>query len=60
MRALWDEREVKSRKIVEAAGSQVVTLANKQEFIDAMKPVYAKFANTPKLQDLVKRIQAAK
>jgi tripartite ATP-independent transporter DctP family solute receptor len=60
MRKLWDEREVKARKAVEAAGSQVVTIANKQEFIDAMKPVYAKFANTPKLQDLVKRIQATK
>ena len=60
MRKLWDEREVKSRKIVEAAGTQVVPIANKQEFIDAMKPVYAKFANTPRLQDLVKRIQETK
>lgn len=60
MRKLWDEREVKSRKIVEAAGTQVVPIANKQEFIDAMKPVYAKFANTPKLKDLVKRIQETK
>jgi tripartite ATP-independent transporter DctP family solute receptor len=60
MRKLWDEREVKSRQVVEAAGTQVITIANKQEFIDAMKPVYAKFANTPKLQDLVKRIQETK
>src|SRR5688572_2940113 len=57
MRKLWDEREVKSRKAVEAAGIQVVTLANKKEFVDAMGPVYARFANTPKLQGLVKRIQ---
>jgi tripartite ATP-independent transporter DctP family solute receptor len=57
MRKLWDEREVKSRKMVEAAGVQVIPIANRQEFIDAMKPVYAKFANTPKLQDLVRRIQ---
>jgi tripartite ATP-independent transporter DctP family solute receptor len=60
MRKLWDEREQKSRKIVEAAGAQVVPIPNKQEFIDAMKPVYAKFANTPKLQELVKRIQDTK
>ena len=60
MRKLWDEREVKSRKAVEAAGSQVITVANKQEFIDAMKPVYAKFANTPRLAGLVKRIQETK
>jgi tripartite ATP-independent transporter DctP family solute receptor len=60
MRKLWDEREVKSRKVAESGGAQVVPIANKQEFADAMKPVYAKFANTPKLQDLVKRIQDTK
>lgn len=60
MRQLWDEREVKARKTVEAAGSQVNAIANKQEFIDAMKPVYAKFASTPRLADLVKRIQDTK
>lgn len=60
MRKLWEEREVKSRKTVEAAGVQVITLANKQEFMDAMKPVYAKFADTPKLKDLVKRVQETK
>ncbi len=60
MRKLWDERELKSRKIVEAAGSQTIIIPNRQEFIDAMKPVYAKFANTPKLKDLVARIQDTK
>ncbi len=60
MRKLWDEREAKSRKIAEAGGAQVVTIADKKPFIDAMAPVYAKFANTPKLKDLVKRIQDAK
>ena len=60
MRKLWDEREAKSRAIVEQAGSQIMDIENKQEFIDAMKPVYAKFANTPKLQSLVQRIQDTK
>lgn len=60
MRKLWDEREVKSRKVVEAAGIQTVTLANKKEFVDAMAPVYAKFASTPRLKALVKRIQDTK
>jgi tripartite ATP-independent transporter DctP family solute receptor len=60
MRKLWDEREVKSRGIVEKAGIQTVQLANKKEFVDAMAPVYAKFASTPKLKDLVKRIQETK
>ena len=57
MRKLWDEREAKSRKAAEAGGAQVVTIADKKPFSDAMAPVYAKFANTPKLQDLVKRIR---
>lgn len=60
MRKLWDEREIKSRQIVEAGGAQIATIANKQELIDAMQPVYAKFANTPVLQSLVKRIQDTK
>jgi len=58
MRKLWDEREAKSQAIAEKAGSQIVPLENKKDFIDAMAPVYAKFANTPKLQDLVQKIQA--
>ena len=57
MRALWDEREAKSRKAAEAGGAQVVTIADKKPFSDAMAPVYAKFASTPKLQELVKRIR---
>ena len=60
MRKLWDEREAKSRKVAEAGGAQVIPVADKKPFIDAMKPVYAKFANTPKLQQLVQRIQDAK
>jgi tripartite ATP-independent transporter DctP family solute receptor len=60
MRRLWDEREVKSRGVVEKAGIQTVQLANKKEFVDAMAPVYAKFASTPRLKDLVKRIQETK
>ena len=60
MRKLWDEREAKSKAIVEQAGSQILDLDNQQEFADAMKPVYARFASTPKLQGLVERIQATK
>jgi TRAP-type C4-dicarboxylate transport system substrate-binding protein len=59
MRKLWDEREAQARKTVEAAGSQIVSDVDKKSFSDAMAPVHAKFAADPKLQDLVKRIQAA-
>ncbi|HYG91107.1 MAG TPA: TRAP transporter substrate-binding protein [Azospirillum sp.] len=60
MRKLWDERETKSRAVVEKGGAQIVDVASKQEFIDAMKPVYVKFADAPKLKSLVQRIQDTK
>ncbi len=56
---LWDARVAESRKIVEDAGSKITT-PDKQPFIDAMKPVYEKYVNTPELKDLVARIQAVK
>ena len=56
---LWDERVAQSRKLVEDAGSQI-TSPDKQGFIDAMKPVYDKYVNTPELKDFVARIQAVK
>lgn len=57
MRRLWDAREESARKNVEARGAQVNTV-EKQPFIDAMRPVYQRFASTPELQALVNRIQA--
>jgi tripartite ATP-independent transporter DctP family solute receptor len=58
MRRLWDAREQSSRTTVEGRGAQVNSV-EKQPFIDAMRPVYARFAGTPELQQLVGRIQAA-
>lgn len=58
MRELWDAREEQSRKTVEAAGAIITTDVDKQAFADAAKPIYEKFAADPKLQDLIKRIQA--
>jgi len=54
---LWDARVATSRKMVEDAGSAITT-PEKQGFIDAMKPVYDKYVNTPELKDLVAKIQA--
>ena len=45
---------------VEAAGVQVVTIANKTEFVDAMKPVYDKFITDPKLKEMIKQVQDTK
>jgi tripartite ATP-independent transporter DctP family solute receptor len=60
MRKLWDEREAASQKVVEAAGAIVTKDVDKQAFADLMKPVYDKFAATPALQALVKRISETK
>ena len=58
MRELWDAREAASREIVLANGNEVIEEVDKQPFIDAMAPVYERFAGTPELADLVSRIQA--
>lgn len=57
-RQLWAEREKLSEEKVRAAGVEVISEIDKTPFIEAMVPVYEKHANTPKLQDLVQRIQA--
>mgnify|MGYP006202770837 CR=1 FL=1 len=57
MRKIWDEREEKSLATVKAAGAQIVEI-DKVAFKTAMKPVYDKFLKDPKLQDMVKRIDA--
>jgi tripartite ATP-independent transporter DctP family solute receptor len=57
MRKLWDEKELASRKVVEAGGAKV-TEVDKKPFQDAMKPVYDKFITDPKLKDMVSKIQA--
>ena len=59
MRKLWDERETKSLAIVKAGGAEIVEV-DKASFQAAMKPVYDKFLKDPKLQDMVKRINAVK
>lgn len=58
MRRLWNERVAASQTKVMAAGNEVVEEVDKQPFIDAMQPVYERFASTPELADMVKRIQA--
>ncbi|MBP7064493.1 TRAP transporter substrate-binding protein [Ferrovibrio sp.] len=58
MRKLWDDREAAAEKTVTGGGAKILADVDKKAFATAMQPVYAKFAGTPKLQDLVKRIQA--
>jgi len=57
-RKLWKEREVASKKKVEAGGSTVNEIADKSGFQAAMKPVYDKYlADNPNLKSLVEMIQ---
>ena len=57
-RALWAAREKVSEEKVRASGVDVISDIDKTPFIEAMVPVYEKHAGTPKLKDLVSRIQA--
>lgn len=60
MRKKWAEREAASEKKVRAAGVKIITKIDKAPFIEAMKPVYKRFVTSPKLKELVARIQAVK
>ncbi len=60
MRELWDAREKKSQQVALAGGAQQVAVDDRGPFVEAMAPVYTKFANTARLQDLVRRIREAK
>ena len=59
MRKLWDEREAQvARRRSRPRGAEIIPLEDRQAWVDAMQPVYAKFANTPELQSLVQKVQA--
>jgi TRAP-type C4-dicarboxylate transport system substrate-binding protein len=56
MRRLWDERVAIAHAHILAAGNEVIEDIDKAPFIEAVKPVYERFASSPALQDLVRRI----
>lgn len=58
-RKVWDESKLAARKTAEAAGATIVTDVDKKSFSDVLTPFYAQILTDPKLQDMVKRIQAA-
>jgi tripartite ATP-independent transporter DctP family solute receptor len=55
-RELWNKYEQQAMEKAKAAGCQVVEIADKKPFQDAVKPVWDKYG--PKYQDMIKRIQA--
>jgi tripartite ATP-independent transporter DctP family solute receptor len=56
-RVLWTKYEQDAMAKAKAAGVQVVEIADKKPFQDAVKPVWDKYG--PKYADMIKRIQAA-
>ncbi|MDO9412018.1 MAG: TRAP transporter substrate-binding protein [Pseudolabrys sp.] len=57
-RKLWDARVVVAMDKIKAAGVNVITIADKKPFQDAVKPVWDKYGS--KYTALVKRIQDVK
>lgn len=60
MRKLWYAQEKVSEDKIRANGNEIVTNIDKTPFIEAMKPVWAKYLTTAKLKDMADRIQATK
>jgi TRAP-type C4-dicarboxylate transport system substrate-binding protein len=54
-RELWNKYEQQAMEKAKAAGCQIVEIADKKPFQDAVKPVWDKYG--PKYQDMIKRIQ---
>jgi tripartite ATP-independent transporter DctP family solute receptor len=55
-RVLWQKYEKDAMDKARAAGIQVIEVADKKPFQDAVKPVWEKYG--PKYADMIKRIQA--
>ena len=59
---LWDAREKDSRATVLKSGAKIIPAAeiDRKSFVEAEKPVWDKFANTPELKALVTDIVNSK
>ena len=55
-RELWKKYEEQAMEKAKAAGCQIIEIADKSPFQNAVKPVWDKYG--PKYQDMIKRIQA--
>jgi tripartite ATP-independent transporter DctP family solute receptor len=56
-RELWKQYETQAMAKAKAAGCEIVEIADKAPFQNAVKPVWDKYG--PKYQDMIKRIQTA-
>ena len=55
-RVLWNQYEKQALEKAKAAGIQIIEIADKKPFQDAVKPVWDKYG--PKYAEVIKRIQA--
>ena len=55
-RDLWNKYEAAAMEKAKAAGCQIIEVADKKPFQDAVKPVWDKYG--PKFADMIKRIEA--
>lgn len=53
---LWAEKEKSAKASLQQVGVQFVNDVDRKQFVDAEKVVWDKYATTPELKDLVKRI----
>jgi tripartite ATP-independent transporter DctP family solute receptor len=60
--SLWEPREKEARAAVVKGGAKIIpyTEIDRKSFVEAEKPVWDKFANTPELKALVQEIVTAK
>jgi hypothetical protein len=55
-RELWNQYEASALDKAKAAGNEIIPVADKKPFQDAVKPVWDKYG--PRFAEMVKRIQA--
>jgi tripartite ATP-independent transporter DctP family solute receptor len=58
LRKMRENYEVSARATAEAAGAQIVADVDKKSFSDVLTPLYGTLVTDPKLQDMLKQIQA--
>ncbi|NRG19491.1 TRAP transporter substrate-binding protein [Rhizobiales bacterium] len=57
-RKLWHEREETALEAIKAAGVEIIEVADKQPFVDAMDSAYKQLITDPKIEVFLKDIQA--
>jgi TRAP-type C4-dicarboxylate transport system substrate-binding protein len=58
MRRLWDDYEAYAQRTVAAAGGRIVNDVDRKAFANALVPLYPTIVGDPRLQSMVRRIQA--